>query len=162
MSLPAGAMISLTTALEGVCVIWQHEAGERHVPVEKFVTGPNENVLRPGEVLRAIELPVGALRSRTAFRQISLATIGRSAALLIGVRNPADGAFALTVTAATARPLRLEFPSLPSAAELRAHIGHAIPDALYFDDVHGTPAYRKHMTYVFAEEIRQELAEEAV
>jgi hypothetical protein len=26
-----------------------------------------------------------------------------------------------------------------------------------FDDVHGTPEYRKHMTYFYAEEIRREL-----
>ena len=39
MSLPAGAMIALTTALQGVCVIWPRDGGERYVPVEQFVTG---------------------------------------------------------------------------------------------------------------------------
>src|SRR5262249_18076597 len=90
MSLPAGAMISLTTALRGVCVLWGHDGGERRVPVEEFVTGNHENVLRPGELLRAIEIPAAALRARSAFRQISLATIGRSAALLIGTVDPPD------------------------------------------------------------------------
>src|SRR5262245_5833005 len=33
MSLPAGAMTSLTAALEGVCTIWQRDGGERRVPV---------------------------------------------------------------------------------------------------------------------------------
>ncbi|MGH2601146.1 MAG: FAD binding domain-containing protein, partial [Dehalococcoidia bacterium] len=113
------------------------------------------------ELLRAIEMPAPALRARTAFRQISLATIGRSAALLIGTVSPLDGAFDLTVTAATVRPLRLRFPSVPSDAELRARISEAIPDGLYLDDVHGSPPYRRHMTYLFAEEIRHELAEGA-
>src|SRR5262249_5863064 len=36
MSLPAGALISLTAALEGVCTIWQREGGERRVPVVDF------------------------------------------------------------------------------------------------------------------------------
>jgi CO/xanthine dehydrogenase FAD-binding subunit len=158
MSLPAGAMISLTTALQGVCVIWRHDGGERRVPVEQFVTGVQQNVLEPGELLRAIEVPVAALRARTSFRQASLTHLGRSAALLIGALSPQDGAFRLTVTASTIRPLRLEFPALPSEAELRARIAATIPDPLYFEDVHGTPAYRRHMTYLFAEEIRRELA----
>jgi len=33
----------------------------------------------------------------------------------------------------------------------------AIPDALYYDDIHGLPDWRKHMTQLFAEEIRLEL-----
>ena len=41
---------------------------------------------------------------------------------------------------------------------LYAWITEAIPDSLYLDDVHGTPAYKKHMTYLLAEEIRRELA----
>ena len=32
-----------------------------------------------------------------------------------------------------------------------------IPDQLYHDDVHGKPAWRKHMTLRLAEEIRFEL-----
>jgi CO/xanthine dehydrogenase FAD-binding subunit len=157
MSLPAGAMIALTTALQGVCVIW-HADGERRVPVEQFVTGDNQNVLEPGEVLRTIELPVAALRARTSFRQVSLTHLGRSTALLIGTAGPLEGSFALTVTASTIRPLRFDFAAVPSEGELRARITESIPDQLYLNDVHGTPAYRKHMTYLFAEEIRQELA----
>src|SRR3954447_17376383 len=157
MSLPAGAMISLTTALQGVCVIWRPD-GERRVPVEQFVTGDNKNVLQPGELLRAIELPLAALRARTSFRQVSLTHLGRSTALLIGTASPLDGSFALTITASTIRPLPLEFPAVPSEGELRARITEAIPDTLYLNDVHGTPAYRKDMTYLMAEEIRNELA----
>lgn len=161
MSLPAGAMISLMTALHGGCVIWGHDGGERRVPIEEFVTGNNQNVLRPGELLRSIEIPIAVLRTKTAFRQSSLTHYGRSAALLAGTLSPLDRSFSLTVSAATVRPLRLEFAGLPSAGELRARITEAIPDELYLDDVHGTPPYRKHMTYLLGEEIRRELAEGA-
>jgi len=161
MSLSAGAMISLTTALRGVCVLWARDGSERRVPIEQFVTGNHENVLRPGELLRQIELPAAALASRTSFRQISLSPVGRSAALLIGTVNPTDGAFALAVTASTIRPLRLEFATIPSAGELRDRLTREIPDPLYLDDVHGEPAYRKHINYLFAEQIRGELAEGA-
>ena len=84
MSLPAGPMISLTAALDGVCTIWQAGGGERKIPVADFVTGDQRNVLAPGDLLRQIDIPLGALKRRSAFRQISLTPVGRSAALLIG------------------------------------------------------------------------------
>lgn len=158
MSLPAGPMISLATALEGVATIVEPDGGERRLPVEQFVTGNQRNVLQPGELLRAIELPASALARRTAFRRMSLTRLGRSAVLLIGTLDPSDGHFHVTVTAATVRPIRLAFTRVPNAGELKAAIERAIPDELYHDDVHGLPAYRKHLTYHFAEEIRAELA----
>jgi CO/xanthine dehydrogenase FAD-binding subunit len=160
LSLPAGALISLTAALEGVCTIWQPDGGERRVAVVDFVTGDHENVLRPGELLRTIDLPASALQKRSSFRRMSLTHLGRSSALLIGTICPRTSSLALTVTAATIRPVRIEFSAIPSAAELRSELTRAIPDALYLDDVHGTPAYRKHLTYHFAEEIRRELEAE--
>jgi CO/xanthine dehydrogenase FAD-binding subunit len=157
MSLPAGPMISLTSALDGVCTIWQADGGERKIPVTDFVTGNQSNVLKCGELLRQIDIPLAALKRRTALRQISLTPVGRSAALLIGTID-SDGAFALTVTASTKRPVKLSFANIPDAIELRHAIAQAIPDALYHDDVHGKPFWRKHMTLRLAEEIRGELA----
>src|SRR6516164_7205732 len=84
MSLPAGPMISLTAALDGVCTIWETDGGERKVQATDFVTGNQRNVLKPGDLLRQIDIPLAALKRRSAFRQISLAPAGRSAALLIG------------------------------------------------------------------------------
>ena len=93
MSLPAGPMIALTAALDGICTIWSPDGHERRVAVTDFVTGPQRNVLAPGDLLRAIALPAEALTRRTAFRQISLAPLGRSGALVIGTRgrNVDDG-----------------------------------------------------------------------
>jgi CO/xanthine dehydrogenase FAD-binding subunit len=161
LSLPAGPMISLAAALDGVCTVWTPEGGERHVGCVDFVTGPQSNVLQPGELLRSVTLPDDTLCCRTAFRQISLSPHGRSAALLIGRRAPGDGAFVLTVTASTVRPIQLRFTGLPDPAELLAAVEQAIPPELYHRDVHGAPAWRRHMTVRFAEEIRRELAEES-
>jgi CO/xanthine dehydrogenase FAD-binding subunit len=155
LSLPAGPMIALTAALDGICTIWTPGGGERKVGVADFVTGDRVNVLQGGELLRQIDIPLAALTGRAAFRQISLSPLGRSAALLIG-RLTADGAFKLTVTASTVRPMQLSFDAVPQADELRDAILR-IPDGVYHDDVHGKPAWRKHMTLRLAEEIRAEL-----
>src|SRR5271168_4608656 len=125
MSLPAGPMISLTAALDGICTIWQPDGGERKVLVADFVTGDQCNVLKPGDLLRQIDIPVTALKRRAAFRQISLTPVGRSAALLIGSLS-SDGALALTVTASTVRPVQISFPEIPDTRELREALRQGI------------------------------------
>ncbi|MDB5617115.1 FAD binding domain-containing protein [Tardiphaga sp.] len=155
MSLPAGPMISLTSALEGSCTIWHADGGETRLSVTEFILGSQSNTLVPGDLLRSIDIPLAALKRRSAFRQISLTPVGRSAALLIGsIRN--DGLL-LTVTGSTVRPIQFAFAAMPTEAELHEAILHDIPDGLYHTDVHGKPAWRKHMTLRLAEEIRAEL-----
>jgi CO/xanthine dehydrogenase FAD-binding subunit len=156
MSLPAGPMIALTAALDGVCTIWKADGSEQRIAVSDFVTGDQRNVLAAGDLLRQIDIPIAALTRRTAFRQISLTPVGRSAALLIGSIG-AEGNLALTVTASTVRPVRLSFTGMPEPSELRDAILQRIPDGLYHNDVHGKPAWRKHMTLRLAQEIRHEL-----
>jgi CO/xanthine dehydrogenase FAD-binding subunit len=156
MALPAGPMISLCAALEGVCAIWTPDGDEREAPVVDFVEGPQQPALRPGEVLRSIALPSEALSRRTAFRRISLSRLGRSAALLVGALT-ATGDFALTVTASTRRPVRLAFVGIPDESQLKERLAAEIPESLYYDDIHGLPDWRRHMTFEFAGEIRREL-----
>jgi CO/xanthine dehydrogenase FAD-binding subunit len=158
MSLPAGPMTSLAASLEGVCTLLALDGAERQVAAIDFVTGNHQNVLQPGELLRQIELPASALRKRAAFRRMSMTHMGRSTALLIGTVLPEGGPFNLTVTAATPKPVQLVFPELPDAKTLRDRLLIGIPDDGYFDDVHGSPEYRKHITHYYAEQIRTELA----
>jgi CO/xanthine dehydrogenase FAD-binding subunit len=162
MSLPAGAMISLTAALEGVCTLWPRDGQPREIPVVDFVTGNHKNVLQKGELLRSIHLPASALSKRHVMRQMSLTHLGRSAALIIGTVGDADaegGAdFLLTITASTPRPVQLRFANMPSAEELRHAINEQLPGDGYFQDVHGSARYKRHLTYYFAEQIRAELA----
>ncbi len=158
MSLPAGPMISLTAALEGVATLWPRSGQPRQVAVVDFVTGNHENVLAPGELLRSIFLPAHALQKNFAFRRFTLTHLGRSEVLLIGTRCPMHGEIVLTITAATLRPIQLRFDKPPAALELKRAIDDAVPFDLYLDDAHGSPEHRKHLTYYFAEQIRSELA----
>ncbi|MCX5214919.1 FAD binding domain-containing protein [Kitasatospora sp. NBC_00240] len=158
-SLPAGPMISLAAGLDGVALLRAQTGALRQVPVADFVVGAGRNVLEPGELLRSVTLPARALSCRTAFRQASLYGLGRSAALLIGTLDQVDGTFTLTVTASSERPVRLRFPLAPNAEAVREAVEYAIRPDEYFDDIHGLPAWRRHMTFRFAEEIRRELIE---
>jgi CO/xanthine dehydrogenase FAD-binding subunit len=158
MSLPAGPMISLTVALEATYTLLPRTGAARDVRAVDFVTGNHANVLQHGELLRSIHLPAVALVKSFAFRRSELTHLGRSSVLLVGTRSEPAGDLTLTVTAATVKPVQLRFDGTPEATQLRDAIDAAIPDTLYLDDVHGSPAHRRHLTYHYAEQIRQELA----
>ncbi|MFJ5551412.1 FAD binding domain-containing protein [Streptomyces sp. NPDC093225] len=155
--LPAGPMISLTAALDGVCRLRGQDGSVRSLPVADFVLGAGLKDLRPGELLRSVTLPGAALGRRTAFRQASLYGLGRSGVLVIGTLDPRDGSFGLTVTAATVRPYRLWFPAPPTRRRLAVALDDAVPDGAWFDDIHGLPAWRRHMAFHLSEQLRREL-----
>lgn len=158
MSLPAGAMISLTAALEGVCNLLPRKGMPREVPVIDFVTGNHANVLQRGELLRSVFLPASALAKRCAMRQVSPTHLGRSAALVIATVADHDDDFLLTISASTPRPVQLRFAKAPTTAELRRAIDEQLPPSAWFDDVHGSAAYKRHVTFYLAEQIRVALS----
>jgi hypothetical protein len=60
MSLPAGPMVTLATALEARYTLLPRDGAPREVAAIDFVTGNHANVLAPGELLRNIHLPARA------------------------------------------------------------------------------------------------------
>lgn len=156
-ALPAGPMIALTAALDGTCLLLAPDGSVRRVPVTEFVTGAGRTVLTAGELLRSVHLDAAVLTGTTAYRHGSLREHGRSAVLIVGRRDP-DGVTVLTVTAATVRPYQLRFREPPDAETVQVALSERIPDSAYVDDVHGLPAWRRHLTRRFAEQIRAELA----
>lgn len=153
-SLSAAAMVSLCVALDATALVWTPDGGERRVGVEGLVTGNGTNTLTPGEVLRAIDIPGYALRGRAGFRKIALAGLGRSGAVLTG-RVDDDGRATFTITAATVAPTVLRYPRAPDAATLREDV-EAAPG--YYTDPLGPEDWRRAVSAVLLEEIRQELA----
>jgi CO/xanthine dehydrogenase FAD-binding subunit len=158
LSFPAGAMISLAAALDGVVTVWRADGTEYRLPITEFVTGSSRNVLTTGDVLRSVHLPAAALRATTSFRKLAPSELGRSGIVVIGRRDaPADGGrFAVSLTAATVRPFVFEFPGVPDHAALRA--AHAtIPDDAWTIDAHGDPDWRRGVSLVLAEQICADL-----
>lgn len=156
LALPAAPVAALAAALEGVCEVWCPDGSVRELAALDFVQGENRNALAPGEVLRAVRLPARALQRRAAFRQASLTGFGRSGALVIATRDA--GAWAVTITAAVRRPVRIVFAAAPAPDVLHAAIDAAMPASLLHDDVHGSPAWRRHMAHRLAREAMAALA----
>jgi CO/xanthine dehydrogenase FAD-binding subunit len=143
LALPAAAAVSLAAALDADAVIWTPDGGERREPVSTFVTGAGTTTLAPGEVLRAIDVPLPSLTLPHAFRRMSLTRHGRSSAVVIGCGDR------VVVTASTTRPVVLDRHDLDA--------GLAAIDCWY-DDPHGPADWRAHVTGLLAREVAAELA----
>ncbi|KAA1400381.1 FAD binding domain-containing protein [Aeromicrobium ginsengisoli] len=154
LALPAGAMISLATALDAEAVVWTPDGGERREPVAAFVRGPGLTSLQAGEVLRSVDYPIAALQGRTAFRKIALTPMGRSSAVVIG-RLDGDGGFTLAVSAATPRPYVFRFDTTPTTADVRLALDTVDE---WYADPHGSPDWRAAVTLELATEVCAELA----
>ena len=153
-ALPAGPMTSLAAGLDADVLLWGPDGTDRRMPAAAFVTGNTTTALRPGEVLRAVEVAPEALASRTAYRKIALSPIGRSGVVLIGRRPPAGG-LVLTITAGTVRPVQLRYPSVPEPSVLRSDV-EAVDG--WFSDAHGAADWRRAVSVVLGLEILDELA----
>ncbi len=151
LALPAGAMISLFASMGATAVVWTADGGERRQPVHSFVTGARTTTLRPGEVLRAVEVPLGALADRYAFRRSSLAPLGRSAAVVTARRTSTE--VVLTLTAATSRPVVLVLEAQDGAQPLDTALDSSL-DAIdcWYDDAHGATDWRAGMSRLLAHE----------
>jgi xanthine dehydrogenase FAD-binding subunit len=153
-SFAAASMVSLAVALDGLALVWMPDGGQYRVAIKDMITGNGTNSLAPGDVLRAVDIPAAALRARTGFRQIALSTLGRSGAVLTG-RVEDDGTTVFAITAATLRPAVLRYQQPPDARTLRQDV-----DAVegYYADPLGAADWRRQVSGVLLEEIRQELA----
>jgi hypothetical protein len=159
LSFPAGAMISLISALDGNVTVWRADGTEYQLPITQFVTGAATNVLETGDVLRSVHLPAAALRATTSFRKLAPSPLGRSGIVVIGRRDTASdgGRFVLSITAATTRPYVFEFPRTPDADALRA----ASPGRRarrWSMHRRGSSRARRGVSLVLAEQIRADLS----
>jgi xanthine dehydrogenase iron-sulfur cluster and FAD-binding subunit A len=152
LALPAGPMTTLAVTLDATLVVWT-ATGQRRIPAADFVTGVLTTVLEPGEVLRSIEIPRAALFGRTGFRRIALSPLGRTGTLVTALLSEPGVTF--TVTGGTTHPVQLRFDRMPTAPELAAAVGDI---DCWYDDAHGSPDWRRAMSILFAEELREELS----
>lgn len=155
LGLPAGAMISMASALDGELLIWKADGSDLRCSVPEFVTGAGQTTLEPGDVLRSITLPAAALTQPTMLRKIAMSPLGRSGAVVVARRTPTGTV--VSVTAATDVPYVVSTDSaIP--AEVAAQVDSAIATTAYYSDPHGAADWRRQVTGVLTRAVVSELS----
>ena len=163
---PAAELPAVALAVDATMVAAGVD-GERAVPASSFFAGPYMNSLEEGEILSHVIFPVAPTTTRCAFREFArrkgdFAVAGIAAAIDFADRSVA--AASLTAFAVGSNPVRL------GGAE-RAVAGRALDDAAIadageaagaeiepWDDIHGSPEYRRQLVAVLLRRALQEVA----
>ena len=144
----------------GATVRLRSSSGSRSVPVEELATGPGRTVAEPGELLEAIEVPLPADGTGSAYvrleyrRQMEIAVVGVTAVVRLDADRVADARVAITALAPTVRRVPEAEALLVGAAgdeETLTKLGEAVASASRpISDVRASAAYRAAMAAVIA------------
>jgi aerobic carbon-monoxide dehydrogenase medium subunit len=144
--------------------------GERAIGVEQLITGYFETLLRPGELIAAVRLPLPAPHSGWAYykhrvRAMDLAVV--AVAAVVTMRNGACGDARIGLGGVAPTPLRasaaedsirggeLDAGSIARAAEAAAQATDPI------SDIHGSADYRRELVGVYVRRALAQAAERA-
>ena len=137
---PAGDSLPVLAAADATVVV-RSLAGERRVPVDAFFTGYRATVLRPDELIVAVEVP--AVRGRQWFRKVGTRAAQAISKVVVAAVRGAEPRFALGSVAPTvvrARDTERALAGGASIDEAAEILGEEIAP---IDDVRSTGDYRR-------------------
>ncbi len=156
---PAADLVPCLLALDGVVTL-VGPGGEREVPIERFLLGPNRTARRPDELVTRVDLPALPPRAATAFLKAGRRRAMEISVVCVAARLDLDatlerclearvvlGAVAPTAVRAHAAERLLEGQPVGGAAFRRA--AEAAQEACRpIDDVRASAGFRQHLVGV--------------
>jgi carbon-monoxide dehydrogenase medium subunit len=147
---PAADWVSTLVALSGTCEICDAQGKLRRVPVQNFVTAAFENVLSPGEILRAVLIPRMPVGTRFAHHKVSRKFGKFAIASGTVFYNPEQQVLKAVIGATHGRPIVIDnarelFGGMPGAGPLRFDVQSAL-GLLTANGVQGGAACQTHVT----------------
>jgi carbon-monoxide dehydrogenase medium subunit len=147
---PATFLLAAGATIE----VWGR-AGARSVPMDRFVLGPYQTALRPGEIITAIRIPLPGPGSATAHRKIAFHERPAATVTCIVQVDPAGAVTGARIAVGSVGlvPMRLEVAEqalcaagtgpVPEAVQSAAHDGCAPTE-----DSNGAVDYKRHLVGV--------------
>ena len=153
---PAGDGLPFLAAVDASIILESRRGGRRVLPWDRFLTGPKQNALAPGEVIVGIELP-----ARIPARQ-EFAKVGQRNAMVIAIASAClvrdeDGSTRIALGSVGPTPIRapraeemISAERRPSAAAVEEFGRLVAAEVSPITDHRSTEAYRRHAAGVLA------------
>jgi carbon-monoxide dehydrogenase medium subunit len=153
---PAGDTIGATLVYNGILNVHGLD-GKKTIPVREFFTGPGKNVLKPGDIVLSITLPVPPTSHAGKYfklgrnRLSDLAIVGVT---VLGVKDPsAKSGYRFSIAVASVAPTpailvkaeEVLATKAPSAETIIEAAQAAMDSVKPIDDVRGSATYRRYM-----------------
>ena len=156
---PAADLVPCLLALDGVVTL-MGPGGEREIPIERFLLGPNRTARRPDELVTRVDLPALPPRAATAFLKAGRRRAMEISVVCVAARLDLDatlerclearvvlGAVAPTAVRAHAAERLLE--GQPVGGEAFRRAAEAAQEACRpIDDVRASAGFRQHLVGV--------------
>ncbi len=164
---PANDTITPLVAM-GASVVLASQQGERTVPLGEFHTGLRQNVMRPDEMMLAIEFPALMSNQRGAFYKLGLRQAQAISVVNAAVAATFDGETveSVSITLGSVAPTIICVPDAeqvltgqaltPEVIAAAAKAAAATPTPI--DDVRSTAEYRTEMVRVLVSRVLRQLA----
>ena len=165
---PANDTITPLVAMGASVVLASEKDGERTVPLGEFHTGLRQNVMRPDEMMLAIEFPALMDNQRGAFYKLGLRQAQAISVVNAAVAATFDGEMieAVKITLGSVAPTIIRVPDAeqiligqaltPEVIAVAAKAAAATPTPI--DDVRSTAEYRTEMVRVLVSRVLRQLA----
>ena len=113
-----------------------------------FQIAPQQTILKPGEVLRRITIPIWNLAQwQTSFKRMAVYTSGYAIAIVVTAYHPQTQQVRFGIGGSVKAPRLIEFDDVPTPEQIVEAIADIEPQA-YIEDERGSAAYRRHLTKV--------------
>lgn len=156
---PAADLVPCLLALDGAVTL-VGPGGERELPVERFLVGPNRTARRPDELLTRVSLPALPARAATAFLKAGRRRAMEISVVCVAARLTLDPSLerclearialgAVAPTAVRAHQAERALEGQPVGGEAFRRAAEAAQQACRpIDDVRASAAFRQHLVGV--------------
>jgi CO/xanthine dehydrogenase FAD-binding subunit len=149
LALAVGVMAPVMVLLNATYEIWQPDGEPYFVPAQEFQEGVQQTVLRSGEILRRIHIPLEFLSWQAAFQRFGIAATDPALSLVAALYAPNSGAIRLSLGACIPAPKLLTFSQIPTLGEQQT----ALQSMLWLNDLRASAIYRQQVTAVLLERL---------
>jgi len=142
---PAGDTLPVLAAADAIVVLHRVD-GVRRVPFTAFYTGYRQSVMRPDELIVALEVP--PVRGRQWFRKVGTRAAQSISKVVMAAVEP-PGRDAPRIAAGSVAPTVVRLPSTEAALAAGASIAEAqrilLEEMAPIDDIRSTAEYRRRV-----------------
>ena len=152
---PAGDTLPVLAVAEAVVVL-QSAGGKRRIPFHSFYTGYRQSVMRPDELIVAIEIP--RLEGRQWFRKVGTRAAQAISKVVMAAIRSERPRVALGSVAPTVIRLPKTEAALAARGSIRAGRSALVEEIQPIDDVRSTAGYRREVAANLLEQFWRETA----
>ncbi|MBW4644402.1 MAG: FAD binding domain-containing protein [Goleter apudmare HA4340-LM2] len=152
LALSVGTLAPMMVALEAIYEIWNLNGESRRVAAKNFQLGHCQTILKTGEILRRVLIPISNLKWQVNYQRFSVTASEPALAIVVGVRNQQQ--ISCVIGASVVAPCLVE---VANDEFLETGLINVLEGVSFIEDARASAIYRREVTAVLMREMLQEL-----